>query len=133
MQTSDIQNAKPAVVVVENDAALIGALKFALELEGFGVTTFRSGVEILAEKHLPETGCLVIDFNLAGTNGLDVVDALRKRSVNLPVVLITSHPSAGLRMRAQAAGARIVEKPLLGDMLLDAIQKTVKARPLTAP
>ena len=37
MQVSDADGAKPTVVVVENDAALVGALKFALELEGFGV------------------------------------------------------------------------------------------------
>ena len=88
MQVPDGDGARPTVVVVDNDAALVGALKFALELEGFGVITYLSSAEVLAEKHLPAHGCMVVDFNLAGTNGLDLVMALRAREIALPMVLI---------------------------------------------
>lgn len=40
----------------------------------------------------------------------------------LPAILITSQPSLSLRRRAAAANVPIIEKPLLGDALLDAIR-----------
>ncbi len=126
MERVDPDGTRPTIVVVDNDAALLGALQFALELEGYTVAPFRSAAEVLAEKHLPEAGCLVIDFNLAGTNGLDLVAALRSRSVALPAILVAGSASPELRRRAAAAMMPVVEKPLLGNALLNAIHDTLK-------
>jgi two-component system, LuxR family, response regulator FixJ len=128
MQNGELQSARPMVVVVDNDDAVLGALKFSLELEGFGVTAFRSGAEVLAKKDLPKSGCLITDFNLADMNGLDLVAALRSRAVQLPAILITGSASPSLRKRAAAAGMPIVEKPLLGNALLVAIQQALDGK-----
>ncbi len=125
MQAAGSDGSKPRVVVVDNDAALLGALKFALELEGYVVTPFRSAAEVLAEKNLPDSGCLVVDFNLSGMNGLDLVAALRNRSVSLPAILIAGSASPEVRRRAAAAHMPIVEKPLFGNTLLNAISSTI--------
>lgn len=116
------KRAGEAVVVIDDDPAVLGALKFALELEGFLVSAYRSGAEVLAHPDLPEAGCLVIDFRLPDMDGLHLLAALRDRAVRLPAVLITSNPSPGLRRRASAVDVPIVEKPLLGNALLDAIR-----------
>ena len=112
---------RPTVLVVDDDLALRNSLKFALELEGFSVAPYRSASELLAQQKLPQSGCLVIDFKLPDMDGLDLLASLRDRAVRLPAVLITSHPSQNLRRRASAANVPIVEKPLLGNALLDAI------------
>jgi two-component system response regulator FixJ len=57
--------------------------------------------------------------------GLELIDSLRSRAVHLPAILITSQPSQLLRRRAAEAGLPIVEKPLLGDGLLEAIRNSV--------
>ena len=49
----------------------------------------------------------------------------RARGYTSPAILITSHPPTGVRMRSAAAGVPIVEKPLLGDALIDAIHEAV--------
>jgi FixJ family two-component response regulator len=112
---------RPTIVIVDNDAALLGALKFALEIEGYAVAPFRSASELLAQRHLPETGCLVIDLNLAGTNGLDLLKALRDRAVKLPAILLAGNASPDVRQRAAAVAMPIVEKPLFGNALVNAI------------
>jgi two-component system, LuxR family, response regulator FixJ len=119
--------AKPTVVVVDNDAAVLGALKFSLELEGYTVTAFRSAAEVLAATNLPKHGCLVIDLNLPGMNGLDLVVALRNRAVRLPAILTAGSTSPDVRRRAAAAHMPIVEKPLFGNALLNAIHETIAA------
>jgi FixJ family two-component response regulator len=110
-----------AVVVIDDDRAVLNSLKFALEIEGFAVRTYRSGEEFLAGASLPQSACLVLDYHLPGANGIAVVDELRRRRINVPAILITSNPPSALRQRAAAAGLALVEKPLLGNTLSEAI------------
>jgi FixJ family two-component response regulator len=64
----------------------------------------------------------VIDFKLPEMNGLDLLAALRGRGVQLPAILVTSHPTNALRRRAAEETTPIIEKPLFGDALTDAIR-----------
>jgi two-component system, LuxR family, response regulator FixJ len=93
-------------------------------IEGFAVRAYADAEQVLAEPYLPKFDCLIIDQNMPGMNGLDLVSELRTRHVNTPVILITSHPSQSLRDRAEAAHIPIVEKPLLNS-LLDYVRHTV--------
>jgi FixJ family two-component response regulator len=116
------------VLVVDDDPAVRNSLQFSLEIDGYRVRLFHSDRDVLELGELPPSACLVIDYNLPGTNGLDLLAAMRARGYASPAILITSHPPAGVRRRAAAAGVPIVEKPLLGDALIDAIHAAVRSR-----
>jgi FixJ family two-component response regulator len=123
--------ANPLVVVVDDDAAVRGSLKFALEIEGFCVRTYPKGDDLLGDLKLGDCACFIIDQMLPGMTGLDVVAELRKGHIAAPVILITSHPTNFLLERAARAGVPIVEKPLLGNALIDRIRDAI-AHPPTA-
>ena len=116
------------VVVVDDDPAVRNSLKFSLELEGFAVRVFSGGVEFL-KANMPDCACLVIDQNMPGMTGLEVLKRLRDRQVSVPAILITSHPNAALRKRAAGSGISIVEKPLLGDALFSTIRAVLAQQP----
>jgi len=118
-----------AVLVVDDDAALTEALKFAMELEGFSVETYPDGESLLNKRSFPKHGCMVIDVKLPGVNGLELVRRLRARKVTLPAVLMTTNPPSSLRIHAAAAGVPIVEKPLLRDELIDTVRTLVALEP----
>jgi two-component system response regulator FixJ len=117
----EIASVKPVVVIVDDDPAVRNALAFSLQAEGFLVRSYASGMELLEDSPNAEAGCLVIDYQLPGMNGLDLLAELRRRHGAAPPLLITTHPSAAVRERAAATGAALVEKPLLGDALFQEI------------
>ena len=117
------------VYVVDDDSAVRRALAFALDLEGFAVETFESGEALLLRDRPQGPGCLVIDERLPGVTGLDTLRQLRARAIDLPAILVTSHPKPSFRAAAASAGVPILEKPLEGATLIDAIHELLDARP----
>jgi two-component system, LuxR family, response regulator FixJ len=114
---------RPIVAVVDDDPAVCGSLKFALELEGFAVRTYHSGSEVLRARDLGTCNCFVIDQRMPEMSGMDLVDTLRGRQMSTPVILIISHPNIALSARAAKAAIPIVEKPLLGNVLVERIRE----------
>ncbi|HLH96398.1 MAG TPA: response regulator [Xanthobacteraceae bacterium] len=120
--SGELAVAPPLIIVADDDAAVRSSLKFSLEAEGFSVRIYAGCAELLNDSEVKRAGCLVIDQNMPGMNGLDLLAELRERAIAAPAILITSYASAVLRERAAKAGVAIVEKPLLGTSLLDRIR-----------
>jgi two-component system, LuxR family, response regulator FixJ len=111
------------LAVVDDDAAVCDSLKFALELEGFVVHTYRSSAELLAEPDLARFGCFIIDQYMPGLTGVELVRRVRERGIDTPAILITARRDGHLRLRAANGDVyRVLEKPLEGSGLLDAIR-----------
>lgn len=113
---------RPKIILVDDDPAVRASLAFSLELEGFLIETFDCAEELAERIEFPYNGCLVLDYRLPQMDGLALLDILRSRGIDLPAVLITSAPARAVRNRAAAAGAAIVEKPLLCDALTAAVR-----------
>jgi FixJ family two-component response regulator len=119
-----------SVIVVDDDEAVRKSLKFALELEGLEVRLYESSEQLLSDRELPENGCLVIDYYMPAMNGVELIDALRRRHVDLPAILITAKATDELRRRAARAGFRqVLEKPLEDGSLFDSIRGALACRP----
>jgi len=114
---------RSVVVIVEDDPAVRSALKFSLEIEGFEVRTYASGIDLLDARDVCVGGCLVIDQRMPEMSGLDLIATLRDRLISVPAILITSHPNAWVRKCAAEAHVPIIEKPLLGNALVDRIRQ----------
>jgi FixJ family two-component response regulator len=115
-------NDRRLVVLVDDDLALLGALSFALQAEDYLVKAHSDGESLLAGA-VP-AGCLVIDQRLGGgMSGLDLVSEIRANGGANPAILMTTNPEPHVRRRAAAAGIPIVEKPLLGPTLANAIER----------
>jgi two-component system, LuxR family, response regulator FixJ len=112
----------PVVVIVDDDAAVCGSLKFSLELEGFVVRAYGNAAEFL---NADETACdcLVVDQRMPGMSGMELIAALRTLEVRTPAILLISQPNPSLAARAAKAAVPIVEKPLFGNALLERIRE----------
>jgi two-component system, LuxR family, response regulator FixJ len=120
---TQLQAERPVVAIVDDDQAVCSSLKFSLELEGFAARTFRAGAELLSARDLDAYRCFVIDQRMPRMSGMELADALRARQITTPIILIISHPNAALSARATKARIPIVEKPLLGNALVEHIRE----------
>jgi len=110
------------VAVVDDDDAVRDSLRFLLEIAGYAVATFASCAEFLKDAPLGDLTCLVVDQHMPDQTGLQLVGRLRAQGVDLPVALITGSPTPDVLRQAQALGvAKVLEKPLDDDVLLDFI------------
>jgi two-component system response regulator FixJ len=110
------------VIIVDDDAAVRAALKFALEVEGFNVQLYDGPRAVLAAANLPKRGCLVIDYRMPTIDGIELIDELRRRNVALPAILISARVTGALRDLAARSGlTRVLEKPLTDSTLVESI------------
>jgi two-component system response regulator FixJ len=124
------KHGRRSVIIIDDDAALLEALKFALELEGFSVQCHLRSGTVVAQTLPTSNACLVIDYQMPGLDGLDLLKRLRANGVRLPAIIITTLPKASVLIDAAALGATVVEKPLLGNAFIVAIENAL-ARPVS--
>ncbi|MCI0546503.1 MAG: response regulator [Candidatus Rokubacteria bacterium] len=101
------------------------ALGRLLKVSGFGVVTFGSGEEFLAQLgREPPPACVVLDIQMAGMTGFDVCAALNQRQSRIPVILITAHNDSDTwaNLRAATAVAWLF-KPVDEGALIDAVTR----------
>ncbi len=124
---------RPAVriLLVDDDPSATRLYRTMLVNEGHDVVALESGVEAV-EAALRERFDLVItDFNMPGIKGDVTLSLLHARLPDLPVVILTSEPSAALEKRARDAGAAaFLRKPCSADVLSRTIARC--RRPSTA-
>jgi two-component system, LuxR family, response regulator FixJ len=126
--------ARSTICVVDDDAGVLGSLRFLLETDGFTVRTFRSGGAALNAPYSSEVDCFVIDYKMPDMNGIDLVAQLRSRGINAPVVLITGYPDKNIAARAKAAGVKhVMRKPLLDDSLIKGILGAIEEHRSISP
>ena len=111
----------PIVVIIYSDDATRASMRFLLEVEGWEVCDFKSPEEFLENPH---PGCLVLEQDLPGLAGLELVEELRNRGITLPVVLISAQQDERFLARATAAGANTVD-PFSPIDVIGAIRATI--------
>jgi two-component system response regulator FixJ len=120
-------HAKPTVYVVDDDADVLGSLRFLLETDGFNVRTFRNGASLLNAVRSTGVDCFVIDYKMPDMNGIDLAGRLRNRDIAAPVILITGYPDENISAKAEAAGVRhVLMKPLLDESLVTRIRGAIQ-------
>jgi two-component system response regulator FixJ len=117
---------KLLIYVVDDDYDVLTSLRFLLETEGFEVRTFRSGSALLGSSTRNRADCLVVDYKMAGIDGLQLASRLRVLDVSTPIVLITGYPDENISAKAGSAGVRqVLLKPNLEENLAECVRNAI--------
>lgn len=115
------------VFILDDDEAMRDALSQLLETVGLQVEAYADGPAFLAAYGKGRPGCLLLDMAMPGMTGLDVQAELKARGLMIPIIFLTGHGDIPLAVRALQAGAvDFLEKPILGDTLLERVQRALK-------
>jgi FixJ family two-component response regulator len=116
------------IAVIDDEASVRRSLDRLLRAYGYRVRTFASADEFLDRRAAEEPpACLIVDLRMAGTTGLDLVDALRASDATIPVILMTGHGELSTAERAgRANGVELLSKPVDGGLLIEAIQRAIR-------
>lgn len=123
---SNVNNSRPTIFVVDDDAAVRDALKLLLRSVGHAVETFGSGQEFLDAYAEDRPGCLVLDIRMPGMSGLELQERLNEKHCILPVIFITGHGDVPMAVEAMQAGAvDFIQKPFRDQDLIDRINQAL--------
>lgn len=113
------------VLLVDDNDAFRLSTAWVLEHAQLKVREFSCAaalLDALSVTLLPLPCCIVTDMRMPGMNGLELMDALQKQHVDMPVILITGHGDIPLAVEAMRRGAAsVLEKPFAGERLVQAI------------
>ncbi|MBA2723887.1 MAG: response regulator transcription factor, partial [Methylibium sp.] len=93
------------VLLVEDDETISGCVHRALESACYEVSHARTGEEAFFMATAQHFDVLILDLGLPGRDGLQVLDALRKRENELPVLILSARSEVEDRVAGLQAGA----------------------------
>jgi FixJ family two-component response regulator len=113
---------RPKIVLVEDDESMRHAIERILRVDGNDVTAFESAEEMLNANVGGNATCLVLDIQLQGMSGFDLVEQLALHQVIKPVIFITAHDETSARTKARELGSiAFLVKPFASLELLAAV------------
>jgi DNA-binding response OmpR family regulator len=125
--SSDPQSQTLGLLVVDDDPAWRDALRPWLEAEGFRVVMLARGEWVVPAIELHQPDVVVLDVELPGASGLEVLDTLGRRWRTLPVIIMTAFGGPAVANAAREHGAAgYLEKPFRIGALVNEIRRVAR-------
>jgi FixJ family two-component response regulator len=115
------------VAIVDDDDLMRSALDGLLKAVGFPARAFASAEEFLKSGDQHQTSCLIADIRMPGMSGLELQAQLNAERCRIPIIFITAHGDAKMRMQALRAGAvEFLSKPFDEEVLLESVRAALE-------
>jgi chemotaxis protein histidine kinase CheA len=122
---------RPRVLVVDDSAVVRDLVREALAAAGYDVALAQDGAEALAGIEREPPDLALLDIDMPGLDGFEVLARVRARTRALPIVMLTSRGSADDRRRAASLGADayLVKADYAPRTLLETVRQLVGGAP----
>jgi DNA-binding NtrC family response regulator len=120
---SDEHTRARRVLVVDDEPALLDAVRYAFERAGLEVVACRSFEDARTRILSEDFDALVTDVRLGAFNGLQLAVIARNRLPNLGIVVFSGYDDPVLREEASGLGAAYLVKPVTGERLLQELER----------
>jgi two-component system, LuxR family, response regulator FixJ len=112
------------IYIVDDDDPVRASLQGLLSVrQNLLIRSFRSGDAFLEQVNELDPGVLLLDFNMPGSNGLDVLRALRPCGTRFVAIMLTGQGNIDMAVQAMKAGAMdFLEKPYDPAVLLQLVE-----------
>ena len=109
-----------AVLVVEDEAVFAKNIQIYLTREGYEVRVAADATEAMAQFDAFHPAIVLLDYDLPGANGLEVLSRMKARDAKVPVIMVTGRGGVEVAVQAMKSGAAdYLSKPVaLGELQL---------------
>lgn len=122
-----VMDERPLVSIVDDDESVRNSLPDLLNEFGFEVRAFSSGADFLASDCLGLTKCLVLDIAMPNMTGPALQLELARRRHDIPIIFVTAHEAAEVRLRLIEKGAvACLLKPFSAEALQAALDSVFR-------
>ncbi len=111
------------IVIVDDDESVQSALQDLIEADGLSARCFGSAEEFLESGLQRKAACLISDIRMPGMSGLELQAKLKTDGYRTPIIFITAHGDARVRIQAMREGAvEFLMKPFDDQVLLNRVR-----------
>ena len=115
------------VAIVDDDESVQLALRDLIESDGLPAICFGSAEQFLDSEARSKAACLIADIRMPGMSGLELQAKLKAERCRIPVIFITAHGDAEMRIHAMRQGAvEFLSKPFDDAVLLEIVHAALE-------
>jgi FixJ family two-component response regulator len=120
--------ARGEIFVVDDDPAVRETLSVVLSAGGYEVICFADGAALLAVARSRTPSCILLDVNIPGKSGLDILKELRGEDYPAPIFMISGQGDIAMAVSAIKNGALdFIEKPFRGGEIVARLNEAIGA------
>ena len=107
------------IAIIDDDEAMQDSLQDLIEAAGLQARCFGSAEEFLESDLHRKAACLILDVRMPKMSGLQLQARLKEEKCNIPIIFVTAHGDARMRIQAMREGAvEFLTKPFDHQLLL---------------
>ncbi len=123
---------KAHIFIVDDDSCICDLVSLTLEGMGYKCSCFEDADSCLERLAVDKCDVLLTDVRMPDKGGIELLVEVKRSLPWLPVLMMTSYADIPMSVEAVKAGAfNFIEKPLDGQMLLDAVETALRESDLT--
>lgn len=117
------------IFIVDDDPTVGEALRLLLGVEGYGCRVFRDAEAFLEALEQATPLCVVLDVQMPGYSGLDVLRILNARHFQAPIFMMSGRSDISVAVEAMKIGAcDFLEKPFAAGLMIERIREAVTSQ-----
>ena len=118
----NIRHNSRLVAIVDDDESVQLALRDLIESDGLPAICFGSAEQFLDSEARSKVACLIADIRMPGMSGLELQAKLKAERCRIPIIFITAHGDAQMRIHAMREGAvEFLSKPFDDAVFLEIV------------
>jgi FixJ family two-component response regulator len=118
-----VERTSKIIAVIDDDEAMQDSLRDLIEAAGLVARCFGSAEEFLESDLHRKAACLIVDVRMPKMSGLQLQAKLKEEESNVPIIFITAHGDARMRIQAMREGAvEFLSKPFDHQLLLKRVR-----------
>jgi FixJ family two-component response regulator len=118
-----VERTSQIIAIIDDDEAMQDSLRDLIEAAGLEARCFGSAEEFLESDLHRKAACLILDVRMPKMSGLQLQARLKEEECNIPIIFITAHGDARMRIRAMREGAvEFLAKPFDHHLLLKRVR-----------